>query len=179
MKRRIGLSVVLLLFTVLSCAPFPKELMKQVDRSIDFRDVQKNPEKYAGKTVLWGGFILETLNRQEDTMIKVLHAALDSQKRPVSPDHSSGRFIIQVKAFLDPAIYREGREITALGEIGGQESLPLGQIRYTYPVLLAKEVRLWEPYVEPYPPYPYGYWGGPHPWPWYGYPYGHPYRYRR
>jgi outer membrane lipoprotein len=167
-----------LLFTVLSCAPFPKELMKQVDLSADFRDVQKSPEKYIGKTVIWGGFILETLNRQEETDIRVLQGELDSQKRPISPDQSSGRFIIRAKAFLDPAIYREGREITVLGEIGDRESLPLGQINYTYPIVLAKEIRLWEPRGEGYPPYPYGYWRGPYSWPWYGYPYPYPYRHR-
>jgi outer membrane lipoprotein len=39
---------------------------------------------------------------------------------------------------------KEGREITVAGEIAGREALPLAGIQYTYPVILAKEIHLWE-----------------------------------
>ena len=166
MRKRVFL---LLAFSIaiFSCAPFSKGLMKQVDLSADFRKVQKAPENYIGKKILWGGWILQTLNRQDETEMRVIQNELDSQKRPISLDQSSGRFVIRFKGFLDPAIYREGREITVLGEIIGQESLPLGEITYTYPVVMAEEIRLWERRMEAPLVYPSWYWGwGPTHWRW-------------
>jgi outer membrane lipoprotein len=58
------------------------------------------------------------------------------------------------------------------GEISGRETQPIGEIQYTYPVVQAKELKLWEQPV-PYPPYYYDpwYWGPPYPWR----PWGRPY----
>jgi outer membrane lipoprotein len=160
---------------MLSCAPLSKEILLQVDPALTFGDVQKNPDAYAGKIVLWGGVIVETNNRQQETLIQVRQTELDYQKRPTSLDRSLGRFLIRQPGFLDPIIYSEGREITVAGEVAGQEFLPLGNRRYTYPVIAAKEIYLWErhpPYSPYYPPW---YYDPYYPW-WPRYPYWrHPY----
>jgi outer membrane lipoprotein len=168
---------VLLGFAVLafSCAPFSKEIMRQVDESLTFQAVQKDPRKYAGKTVLWGGVIIETANKEGETVFQVRQAELDLEKRPRNLDASAGRFMVRYAGFLDPAIYQAGREITAGGQIAGAESLPLGGIQYTFPVLLAAEIHLWEK-MDPYP-YPYGYY--PPYWGPFWSPYGYPYWRRR
>jgi outer membrane lipoprotein len=149
--------------------------MDQVDPTLDFRVVQKDPSAFQGKTVLWGGIIVETLNRADETLIKVRQTDLDYQTRPTNVDRSQGRFLILYGGFLDPAIYREGREITAAGEISGKEALPLGNFHYSYPVLKAKEIYLWEimiPYRPIYPPWYYS----PY-YPWWGYRPYEPYPY--
>jgi starvation-inducible outer membrane lipoprotein len=106
---------------IFSWAPFSKGLMKQVDLSADFRKVQKARENYIGKRILLGGWILQTLNRQDESEMRVIQNELDFQKKPISLDQSSGRFIIRFKGFLDSVIYREGREVTVLGN-GGERS---------------------------------------------------------
>lgn len=158
-----------------SCVPFSRNIMDQVDPTLAFGVVQKDPSAFQGKTVLWGGIIVETLNRADETLIKVRQTDLDYQTRPTNLDRSQGRFLIQYIGFLDPAIYKDGREITVAGQITGKEVFPLGNLQYTYPVVTAKEIYLWEimiPYQPFYPPWYYG----PY-YPWWGYrPYG-PYPY--
>jgi len=151
-----------------ACAPFSQDIMRRVDPTLTFTEVQKDPQRYLGKVVLWGGVIVETENRKDETLFKVMQTELDFEKRPVNRDRSTGRFIVRAAGFLDPAIYVAGREITVAGEVAGKEGLPLGGITYTYPVILAKEIRLWEKQVA----VPYGY----SPWFWGPYPYGY-YRY--
>jgi outer membrane lipoprotein len=155
-----------------SCAPVSKEVMRQVDESVTYRAVQQDPQKYAGKTVLWGGVIIETTNRPGETILQVRQTELDIEKRPKNLDSSAGRFMVRHTGFLDPAIYQAGREVTVAGEIVGAEILPLGGIQYTFPVLQAKEIHLWEK-IDPR--YYYPYWYYPPYWGPYSSPYG---RYR-
>jgi len=153
-----------------SCAPLSKEVMRQVDETLTYEVVRQDPDRFVGKTVLWGGVIIETANRKDETLIKVRATELDLEKRPKNLDRSAGRFIVRYAGFLDPAIYREGREVTVGGEVTGKEILPLGGTQYTYPVLLAKEIHLWEKRV--YYRYPDPYYWDP-----FWYPYWYPYRY--
>jgi outer membrane lipoprotein len=173
MKRILWL--ILLAAGLFSCAPFNRNLMVQADKTLAFIDVRKDPPAYQGKTVLWGGVIVETTNRPNESMVKVRETELDYETRPKNLDRSPGRFIIRVAGFLDPAIYREGREITVIGELAGKEVLPVGNTPYPYPVVAAKEVNLWgsRPARLPYP----SPWYDPF---WYGYPpYGRFYPYYR
>ena len=154
-----------------SCVPLSKEVMRQVDESLTYRVVQKDSQKHVGRNVLWGGVILETTNKQGETTLQIRQTELDMEKRPKNLDSSAGRFIVRYAGFLDPAIYQAGREITVGGEVTGEEILPLGGIQYAYPVVLAKEIHLWEK-IDPRP-YPYGYY--PPYWGPFWSPYGYPY----
>jgi outer membrane lipoprotein len=75
-------------------------------------------------------------------------------------DKFEGRYLVVVDRFLDPAIYRSGRDITVAGEVRGSEVHRLGEIDYRYPVIAASELYLWKkplfPQAYPYL-YPYGY----------------------
>ena len=168
-------NLLLLAALTFSCAPLSQEVMRQVDQNLTYTVVQKNPEAYRGKNVLWGGVIIETITRPGETLIKVRETELDYEKRPTNMDHSAGRFLVQSPGFLDPAIYAEGREITVAGELAGTKVLPLGETRYRYPLVLAKEIHLWEKRQEirSYDPYYWPYWGYPYRWyrhPFWGYP---------
>jgi outer membrane lipoprotein len=140
----------LAIFLVAACTPFSRQALNQVDTDAPFRQVQSDPEKYRGKTVLWGGSIINTDVRDIGTYIKVLETDLDYEKMPVKLDHPRGRFIIFKPGFLDPAVYRQGSKITVIGAVIAREVLPVGAVEYTYPVIEAKELYLWRPVtVEP------------------------------
>jgi outer membrane lipoprotein len=161
--------IVLTVFLFSACAPFSDRIMRQVDTTAPFAEVQKSPEHYMTRTVLWGGVIIETNNRKDETEIKVMQTALDIEKRPVNLDKSEGRFIIRYTGFLDPVIYEKGREITVTGEIVGKKSYPIGDIKYGYPMVSAKALRLWKKrteYRNEYDPY----WDH-HPLWWHRHPY--------
>ena len=165
----------LLAMWAVSCAPLSKEVMRQVDQDLTYPVVQNNPEAYRGRNILWGGVIVETMNRPGETLLKVRETELDYEKRPTNVDRSAGRFLVQSPGFLDPAIYAEGREITVAGELAGIRVLPLGETQYPYPFVIAKEIRLWEKRrpIRSYDPYDWPYWGYPYRWyrhPFWGYP---------
>lgn len=132
------------------CAPtFSRELIDQVDRTTTFRELQSDPDRHIGKTLMLGGVILETRNAAGSTIIQVLQTPLDRQGRPRETDETGGRFIVESPEFLDAAVYQPGKRISLIGKVTGQEVRPLGEIHYRYPVVSSKEVRLWEPRQGP------------------------------
>src|SRR5574340_145767 len=88
--------VLLSLLTLAACAPsFSREFLDKVDRTVTFRELQSDPDRYRGTWVMLGGVILETRNTREGTTIEVLETPVDRRGRPYDVDASRGRFIIQ------------------------------------------------------------------------------------
>ncbi|MCD6306124.1 MAG: Slp family lipoprotein [Deltaproteobacteria bacterium] len=145
-----------------------KQLLTQAQR-IEFDEIIKDPDVYAGKVVVLSGIILDSKNSKEGTLLEVLQVPADSSLRPKDMDKSKGRFLALYKGFLDVAIYRRGREVTIGGKITGKRVLELGEIEYTYPFVEIKDIHLWplekKERIYYYPP-PY-LW---HPWWYYYYP---------
>lgn len=153
----------LLILFLSSCFPFARELREQIEPTINFQEIKKDPAIHQGKTVLLGGVIIETKNKPEESILLVRQTELDFEKRPKNLDQSSGRFMVKYKSFLDPHIYQEGREVTLIGDIEGKEVLPVGEIPYIYPVIRAKEIKLWPKRPAFIPVYPW-YWERPYFW---------------
>jgi len=158
----------ILLFFASGCAPvISKELRTKVAKEITFKEVLENPEAYKGKVVIWGGVIIGAKNLKEGTLIEILQKPADMERRPKDVDESDGRFLALYEGYLDVAIYNREREVTVAGEIKGKRILPLGEIKYIYPLISVKEIHLWPPKSkERFCPYPYWHY----PWWWY-----HPY----
>jgi len=120
-----------------------KPVLKEVDTTATFAQVANAPDAYKGKTVLFGGDIIETKNLSNKTLIVVLQRPLGSRGQPAAGDVSEGRFIVTTPGFIDPAIYSPGRKITVAGKVVGKEVRPLGEIGYTYAVIEKREIYLW------------------------------------
>jgi outer membrane lipoprotein len=153
----------LYVFAVSSCAyPISKEL-REASKNLAFSMVLENPTAYVGSIVIWGGEIIKTTNLINSTEILILDTPLGHQGMPQGAEFSPGRFIAKSPQFLDPALYKKGRKITVAGEIIGKETKPLGKTEYTYPLVMVKQLHLWEstqhrsydynPYWDRYGPY--------------------------
>jgi starvation-inducible outer membrane lipoprotein len=60
------MSVLLLGSALIGCAHIiSKDILKDVDREIGFEELRKDPGKYQGKTLLLGGIIVKTENRNQ------------------------------------------------------------------------------------------------------------------
>jgi outer membrane lipoprotein len=129
------------------CAPtFPQRITDQVDKSITFDDLNKNPDAYKGKWVMFAGVIADSKNEKDGgSYLEIVQKPADSDGRPLRTDRTGGRFIAVSKQFLDPAIYARGREITVVGEAAGVSVKPLGETSYRYPFLTVEALHLWEP----------------------------------
>jgi outer membrane lipoprotein len=160
-----------------------KDLRAQVDPALSFRQVLQDPNAYIGKTVLWGGEIVQTMNQKDgSTLIEILERHLGGQGEPDETSRSQGRFLVLSDEYMDSYVYRRGRKITLAGDILGEKIKPLGEMDYRYPLISIKQIYLWPVYsYVPSPYYPYYYYDPwwPTPWyPWGGYPYGWGFGYR-
>lgn len=152
-------------------APLSNPLLQQV------RD---NPASFKSQQVRWGGEILDIDNHENFSVITVLARPLSKVGEPRSTDSSQGRFIAQIPAFIDPEVYKSGRDITVRGTLVGTETRQVGEYPYSYPVVKATDWYLWPEAVQ-YPADYYYPWWYDDPWyydPWYPYPYYYPHRYR-
>ncbi|SNB47446.1 Slp family lipoprotein [Geobacter sp. DSM 9736] len=149
-----------------------KQSMQLVDKSVSFEMVRTDPEAYKGKYILTGGTIAGIRNRTGESQLEVVQLPLDSSGRPEESYETRGRFIAVMDKFLDPLIFKQGRQVTIVGEVRGQQVRRLDQVDYAYPVLGVRELHLWQPEPERYAPYGYGY-------PYYRYDPWWPYWYNR
>jgi len=190
MKRQVlTIPLLILLFGLSSCAygikALPEDLKEGLSASPSFKEIILDPKAAIGKKVLLGGVILETRVSQERTTLVVLQKPLNGNDRPLQNDQSAGRFLVEWGGrFLDPAIYKAGRELTVIGEITEERSEKIGEMTYRYPAISADYLYLWQdrfypprdfygpgPYWPRYPyyrepfPYRYPYWGWPFRYP--------------
>lgn len=165
---RIGLPGVIAL-TLIGCAHHISDTMRQqADRTLTFAQLRANPDAYQDRTVILGGELLQTHNVQEGTRLEILQKPLDHYERPQFTDLTQGRFMAHCAGYLDPAIYKRGREITIAGRVLGAQKGRIGEGDYIYPLVSCLEVYLWPEPVQPLPyePYPWWYWDSP----WFGRP---------
>ena len=171
MVNRTWIYLLLILFGLFpSCAPvISPELQERVDSSITFEEVAQNPNTYEGRTVLWGGEIIQVLPQENGTdLIEVLQWPLSWREKPRRTVSFQGRFLVLLEEPLDLSLYRRGVKITVAGEIEG--SMSGGKIKsvsdptYQYPLILSKETHVWKDYFYPYSspePYVGPWWGNP------------------
>lgn len=140
------LIIAAVLLVIAGCGPVISEnVLKTVDRDIEFRSVAADPDRYNGKSVVFGGTILNIENLEGVTVMEVVQEGLNSQLKPVERNESAGRFLVKFDRFVDPAIFSAGKRITVAGVVTGTETRPLGKGNYRYPVIEPKEHYLWEP----------------------------------
>ena len=155
--------LVSLVFLLTSCAGgISDQARSQVTFVGPFSDVQQDPAKFQGETMLWGGKVIETRVRQGVTDIVVLQLELGAYDRPRDDDLSHGRFMIRSSQFLDPALYPPATLITVAGRLQGSETQAIGQMPYTYPVIDPIEIKKWPAGVEPSPRFHFGIGIGTH-----------------
>ncbi len=108
-----------------------------------FSTLQKTPDTYEGEVIMLGGRIIEIKASSPLSELTVLQLALGSSGRPVDPDQSEGRFIVQTQQLLDPAIYQKDMLLTVVGTLKGSKVLYIGGYNYAYPLVEPIEIKLW------------------------------------
>ena len=128
---------------LVSCASVPEFDTKAVDKSLTPQSVIAEPKASRGKMALWGGTILATRNLKEVTQIEMLAYPLNSSHLPLLEKKALGRFIIKHNGFLEPSTYAVGERLSVLGSVAGTQQGNVGEARYAYPVIQAKQLHLW------------------------------------
>lgn len=99
----------------------------------------------AGRRVVWGGVLVEVSNLARTSELEILAYPLDRSQRPQRERPPIGRFIAVYPGYLEPVEFAPGSLVTVIGEIQGLDTRPVGEARYTYPVVAARGVHLWDP----------------------------------
>jgi len=143
MKTLAGLFVIALFLHGCTYAISPA-FVDRADKTVSFEKLQADPESHKGKILILGGTIFQTSGAQQGTLIEVIQKQLDYWGKPERTRSTGGRFLILHPSSLDPMIYAPGREITIAGEVQGVGSPTPGEQRYEYPLLISRELKLWE-----------------------------------
>lgn len=97
-----------------------------------------------GHRVRWGGVIINATNLKDSTQLEVLAYPLDRDGRPRREENPLGRFLAFKDGYLETVDYAPGRLITLTGPVQDTRIRKLGKADYTYPILLADDLRLWD-----------------------------------
>jgi starvation-inducible outer membrane lipoprotein len=142
-----GLIMVLALVGCSSYQVVPSRLKDQVNKDVQYKQVEQAPGAYEGQTVVWGGEIVGIGRRDENTSVEILHLPLDRTLRPLdAPTASRGRFIaIDAHGDItDADKLREGTLVTVIGEVQGLVPATLDQDRHDIPALLIRDMTAWD-----------------------------------
>jgi outer membrane lipoprotein len=116
-----------------------------------FSALQKTPDAYKGKVVMFGGRIIDTKTSSSLSELFVLQLALNTSGRPINPDQSEGRFIVQTKEFFDPAVYQKDMLLTVVGTLKGSKVESIGGFQYAYPLVEPIKIKLWPKGMRTHP----------------------------
>jgi len=146
MKTMMHCRVPLLLFAALllsACASGPKYPTEGVALTLTPQQAIAEADSQTGKSVLWGGMIVNSTNLEQRTRLEVLGYPLDSDQRPQTNQPPYGRFLLFKEGYLETVDYAPGRQITVLGRFSRVQSGKLDETSYTYPVVDAEQLYLW------------------------------------
>ncbi|MEF8833417.1 MAG: Slp family lipoprotein [Halofilum sp. (in: g-proteobacteria)] len=133
----------ILLLVLGGCASAPLAT-EGVDGAVTPPAVKDDPEATMGRTVLWGGVIVDARNLPERTRLEIVAYPLSKRtQRPDTDAASSGRFRVYVDGYLETAVYGPGRRFTVRGRVQGTETGRIGEAEYVFPVVKAGAFELW------------------------------------
>jgi len=161
-------AVVLAVLTLCGCASqVPATIRTAPAVTVDLAQVQRDPARFTGQPVRWGGTIIAVRNHPDNTEIEVLARPLDAVGAPRAGSEGQGRFMARVGSFLDPAEFGVDRELTVVGPITGTETRPVGDYPYLYPIVRVEHRYLWPAAPPPSADVYYGPGFSPFYGPWY------------
>jgi outer membrane lipoprotein len=157
-KRSGYILFVFFIMFLMGCATgISRQSRSKVTYSGTFSELQKTPDVYKDEIIMLGGKILETNVSSTLSELTVLQLALGNNGRPVNLDQSHGRFLVQSKQFLDPAIYQKGMLLTLVGKLKGSEVRAIGGFDYVYPLVEPIEIKLWPMEIFTQPRFHFGF----------------------
>lgn len=163
---------------VTACSLTPKTLDFEQE-NVSFERVAQAPDMFVGTPVRWGGIVARIENLEKATLVEIVNLPLDSRARPVASQTTSGRFIARIQGFIDPMIYKQGKEITIVGILNDPMPGKIGKHSVNFPVVDSTGHHLWEQRrthhhistFSTWDPFWFGHVGYRWRYPYYGYPY--------
>lgn len=129
---------------MVGCSSVPDEIATEnEDALVSYKVAKHQGEKVVGEPARWGGVIADVRNAEDHTVLEIVSFPLKRWGRPEVSDNSQGRFLAVVNDFVDPDVYKPGRSMSFLGQIGEPQQGKIDEYIYTYPVIEARGYHLW------------------------------------
>ena len=125
------------------CSGLPKAMKNEPYKDVGLNTVKADFASYMEMPLRWGGKIINVTNKENLSQVQLLFYPLNRLGRPSITVKTEGRFMISANEFLDPAVYKEGVEVTVLGVLTGKIKQQVGEKILTLPVLSIKHIHLW------------------------------------
>jgi len=120
-------------------------MVDRADKTVRFEKLQADPDSFKGKLVIVGGTITQTSEVKRGTLIEVTQKRLDYWGKPERTKKTGGLFLVFYPGPLNMLAYAPGADVTVAGEVLGTSSPMIGDQQYADPILLVKELKLWQP----------------------------------
>ena len=137
--------------------------------NVNLQTVAMNISAYDQVHVRWGGTLVNVTNTESSSQAQLLYYPLSRYGRPRIDIKTEGRFAITQNQVLDPAIFKEGVELTVTGTLSGTITQKIGEKTLVLPQLNVEHIHIWPKRLQNnryYQQYPYYYYQ-----PYYSYPY--------
>ncbi|WP_144394904.1 Slp family lipoprotein [Pleionea sediminis] len=166
MKHLFGF--ILLMGFLSGCSMVPHEI-KGDYTPVTLEQARKD---HQSSKVRWGGVIAKVRNQEQESVIEIVAKPLSSSARPLNVDASGGRFLAVIPNFVEPVVYKQGREITVVGTLSDMVEGKIGEMKYDFPVVRVISHHLWKKRQEVkqvhywgasfWPVFPHRYYYHPH-----------------
>ncbi len=128
------------------CSGLPSTMRGKAFSNISLATVNANPAVYQNKSFRWGGTIINVANEKDSSQVQILYYPLSRYGSPLTDRTTQGRFAITSAKFLDPAIFKEGVEVTVTGILSGEIKQQIGKKALTLPLLEVEKIHIWSDY---------------------------------
>jgi outer membrane lipoprotein len=125
------------------------EQVKAESERVSFKALAQETDRYKGKTVILGGYIIETKNIAGVANMTVLQTPLGRDEEPVSLGRSEGGFILSYNGHLEPEVYEKGRRATVAGKVAGRVDEKAANCPQPCLKLEYRQIYLWPMYDSP------------------------------
>lgn len=132
---------VLLAFMLTACNSMPEKNFEGDFDSVSPADIEA---LYIKDKVRWAGEIIRTAVFKDHSCIDVLGKRQKANARPEKSNESEGRFRACASGFHDPALYRQGKQLTVSGSYEGVTQEMIGEYPYALPVVTVDALYLWD-----------------------------------
>lgn len=125
------------------CSGLPKAIKNEPYTDVGLNTVKADFASYMKMPLRWGGKIINVTNKEDLSQVQLLFYPLNGFGRPQITVETEGRFMMSANKFLDPAVYKEGVEVTVLGILTGKIKQQVGEKTLILPLLSIKHIHLW------------------------------------
>lgn len=115
-----------------------------IDRTLTPARAVADVATHRGHKVRWGGVIIGSKNLKDRTQFEVLAYPLDKDGRPQREQAPLGRFLALKDGYVETVDYAAGRLLTITGPLQETRNDKLGEADYTYPIVAADDLKLWQ-----------------------------------